>query len=73
MTSSTVVVEIYLIIEVKEIKADKLKKKPRYIEACFNIYLEVILVDDDFHNLRKASISSLKILKAILKMLLFNI
>lgn len=40
-------------------------EKSRYSKTCFKIYLEIILIDDNSYNLRKAWISNLIFLKVI--------
>ena len=46
-------------------RINKLKKESYYIEAYFNIYLEIILIDDNSRNLRKISVSFLNFSKVI--------
>ena len=48
-------------VKIEKIKISELKKEPHYIEACFNIYLKIILIDEGFCNLRKTSILYLNI------------
>ena len=63
MTLLIIGIKVYLIIS--EIKIRDLEEKFHRLKEYFEIYLEVILIDNKSYNIRKASIFNLNLLRAI--------